>query len=752
MLESTVAKRRYVNQESAWGVLEMAGPEGRFTAVGRLYGLEEGERVRLTGAWEKDRRFGRQFRVESFLPLLPTTEEGIRRYLGSGLVPGIGKVMARRLVARFGAETFEVIENHPARLSQVPGIGPKRSRQIQEAWREKRAARETMVFLQGHGVPPALAARIARRYGDATMGTVRDDPYRLAKEISGVGFDSADRIAESLGVARDSPERATAGVLHTLERASDRGHLYLPRPLLEEQAVELLGVDRELVAAAVDRAVAGGGAVEEKVSGDRPAVYLRPLWEAEEGIAHRLAQLLAARLAGPRPDGARQMERFEKRSGFRLAPEQRRAIATALESKVVVVTGGPGTGKTTLVRAVVQALLAAGGAVLLAAPTGRAAKRLAESTGVPVKTIHRMLEFDPRTGRFARDADRPLAAAAVIVDEASMLDAPLAWQLLQAVPDTARLVLVGDVDQLASVGPGSVLAEIIHSDRLPVVRLTEIFRQAGASRIVVNAHRVNRGQLPDLEPGAADADFHFIPRDDPEQIAQTLFHLATERVPRAFGLDPVTELQVLTPMRRGPLGVDRLNAELQRLLNPGGVRPEGVRHLAIGDRVMQIRNNYELEVWNGDVGRVRRFETEERRLVVDFDGRQVAYQLGDQDQLTLAYASTVHKAQGSEYPCVLLPIHSQQYVLLQRHLLYTAMTRAQRLMIVVGERRALAMAVRNDRTARRHTALAARIASYSRSDSPSGPGPSSPAAGAASSSQHPTSDQSGASGSGGSSS
>src|SRR6185369_9212983 len=642
----------FANEENAWCVVRVTvtGQRDPVTAVGNLLGVQPGESLRLTGAWVQDPKYGRQLRVASYATVAPATVAGIEKYLGSGLIRGIGKGLAARLVQSFGLATLDVIEGQPERLREVEGIGPQRSTAILRAWVEQREIKEVMVFLQSHGVSTHHAVKIYKVYGGQANTLVRENPYRLATDIHGIGFKTADKIAAALGIPKDAPQRIEAGTLHLLALAGDHGHLFLPRRELLEEAKTLLDSEPWRVEQAV-AALAGTGEVVVDPLPAAPedrseaAIYLKTLFAAEVGIAARVHALLVQPPLPFEIDVERAVEWFEKTEHVALAPQQRQAIRAGLHRKMLVITGGPGTGKTTLVRGIVRILEKKGQKVLLAAPTGRAAKRLAEATGGEATTLHRLLEFDPRSRAFQRNREHPLACDLLIVDEASMLDTHLACHVLRAVPDPGRLILVGDVDQLPSVGPGRVLADVI--------------RPAERSLIVVNAHRVNQGQMPVLESVDSDGDFFFFPRRTPEEIVETIAHLVTRRIPAGFGLDPVEQIQVLTPRNRGPLGTESLNARLRELLNPEGVSlTRGGHTLRVGDKVMQIRNNYDLEVWNGDLGRVTAIDEVDQVVRVAVDGREAVYDFASLDELVPAYACSIHKSQGSEYPCVVIPLHS----------------------------------------------------------------------------------------------
>jgi exodeoxyribonuclease V alpha subunit len=652
----------------------------------------------------------KQFRVESCLSVLPSTLTGIEKYLGSGLVKGIGPIMAKRIVALFGMETLDIIEDNTKRLLEVEGIGPIRSERIFKAWQEQKEVRDVMVFLQGHGVSSTYAVKIYKAYGDKSVSIVKDNPYRLALDISGIGFKTADKIARNMGIDPSSHIRAEAGVIHVLSELVDEGHVYYPYDKLIEAAAALLEIDQAIIEAAVPVLVGQRRVIVEEQQGER-AVYLTPLHVAESNVAKRLKILIETPRQPIQIDVERAITWVQQSTGIELAGLQQETIRKTITSKVLVITGGPGTGKTTTINSLIRILEKKGQRILLASPTGRASKRLSEVTGREAKTIHRLLEFSPKEGGFKRNEENPLEADLVIIDEASMVDILLMNHLLKAVPPDATMLLVGDIDQLPSVGPGNVLSDIIESGRVETVRLTEIFRQAQESMIIVNAHRVNRGEFPLTKlPSGGKSDFYFIERDDPEKVVETVKELCGQRLPKAFHLDPLDDIQVMTPMHKGVVGVANLNAELQRLLNPRGQEiAQGGRLFRVSDKVMQISNNYDKEVFNGDIGRIAAIDIEDKKLSIRFEDKAVDYEWGELDQLVLAYAISIHKSQGSEYPAVVVPILTQHYIMLQRNLLYTAITRARKLVVLVGTRRALAVAVRNNPVQHRYTALAARL-------------------------------------------
>jgi exodeoxyribonuclease V alpha subunit len=726
VLDGVLERVTFANPETGYTIARIAPERGRaelVTAVGPLLGAQVGEFLRLRGRWSSHPKYGRQFEVHSYSTVLPATAAGIQKYLGSGLIKGIGPVMAERMVAHFGVDIMHVIDDEPGRLIEVDGLGPKRTAMIAAAWAEQKAIKEVMIFLQGVGVSTSLAVRIYKKYGDASVPVVRSEPYRLAADVWGIGFKTADTIAAAVGIARDSPERIKAGLAYTLSEAADDGHCYLPAPNLIADAAKILEVPAELIAPCLDELAAAEGVVREAVPAAAPAapqvpaVYLPPFHQAERSVARALLRLLAAR--GDRlgaftaVDWDTALGWLSRRTGAQLAPEQADAVRLALTSKVAVLTGGPGCGKSFTVRSVVELARAKGARIVLAAPTGRAAKRLAELTGHEAATIHRLLALRPG-GEPSFDADRPLDADLVVVDETSMVDVILANKLVKAIAPGAHLLLVGDVDQLPSVGAGEVLRDLLAAGSLPVVRLTKIFRQAQQSGIVVNAHRVNAGLMPVL---TGFGDFFWFGCEDGEQTAGLVVDIVARRIPGKFGLDPRRDVQVLCPMHRGPAGAGNLNLLLQEALTPfregAPERRYGGRVFRIGDKVTQLRNNYDkgaAGVFNGTVGVVTGMSAEEHTLTVRTDeDESVDYGFDELDELAHAYAVTIHRSQGSEFPAVVIPLTTGSWLMLQRNLLYTGVTRAKQLVVLAGSRRALAVAVRTRGAGRRHTALAHRL-------------------------------------------
>jgi exodeoxyribonuclease V alpha subunit len=675
--------------------------------VGHAAAIGAGEWITASGEWVNDRTHGQQFKARFLRTSPPSSAEGIEKYLSSGMIRGVGPVYAKKLVRAFGETVFDVIEATPDRLREVDGIGPVRAASILAAWAEQKAVREIMVFLHSHGVSTARAVRIFKTYGADAIQVMTENPYRLARDIRGIGFKTADAIAMKLGIEKTAMVRVCAGISYALTEAMDEGHCGLPTDDLVALAEKLLEVPGELVRAALERELSEGTVVADRV-GETPCVFLAGLHRAERTIAERLTRLANGTLPWPWIDPDKALPWVEKKIGLSLAEGQIAAIRLALMSKVLVMTGGPGVGKTTILRAILRILAAKGVGLLLCAPTGRAAKRMTEATGFEAKTIHRLLEVDPKTGGFKRGDDHPLDCDLVVVDEASMVDVMLMQSLVKAVPGRAGFLIVGDIDQLPSVGPGQVLADVISSGAVPVVRLTEVFRQAAQSRIVTNAHRINQGSIPDLSPPGTDSDFYFIQADDPETAVGRIIELARTRIPQRFGLDPIRDIQVLCPMNRGGIGARSLNIELQAALNPGGDRK--VERFgwtfAPGDKVMQIENDYDKEVYNGDIGYIDDVNPNEGEIVASFDGRSVTYGFGELDMLVPAYAATIHKSQGSEYPAVIIPVLTQHYAMLQRNLLYTGVTRGKRLVVLIGQKKAVAIAVRNISGRRRWSKLA----------------------------------------------
>ena len=719
-LQGQIERITYTNEENGFTIakVKVYGQRDLVCVVGNLMAPMPGEIIKMRGEWTNHPKYGEQFKIVHYKTAVPASVYGIQKYLGSGLIKGIGPVMAKRIVKKFGKETLDVIEEEIERLIEVDGIGKKRIDMVKNAWEEQKEIREVMVFLQSHGVSSGYATKIFKQYGNRSIEVVKANPYRLATDIFGIGFVTADNIAEKLGFSKDSELRAEAGILYVLHQVSDEGHVYYPYDPLINKCREILQVERDVIVKALGTIALEKRIIiedlNEKIEDFREnnkAVYLAKFHICETSIAIRLKALLNARKSIRKIDGEKAIEWVQKQLSMTLAEKQVEAIRSAVNKKVMVITGGPGTGKTTIIDAILTIFSKLKIQILLAAPTGRAAKRMSETTGHEAKTIHRMLEYSIKKRGFKKNDENPLNCDLIIIDEASMIDTILMHYLIKAIPPEATFILVGDVNQLPSVGAGNVLKDIISSNSVPVVELYEIFRQAKESLIIVNAHKINNGILPSFRPSNDKLnDFYFIEREDPEEVLKIILELTKERIPTKFGFDPVDDIQILTPMHRGTVGAGNLNIELQKLLNPvedGVIR--GNRNFRVNDKIMQIKNNYDKEVFNGDIGRVKRIDQENQDVVISFDGRDVPYDYTDLDEIVLAYAVSVHKSQGSEYPAVVIPILTQHYILLQRNLIYTGVTRGRKLVIIVGTKKALTIGVKNDKTQKRYTYLRQRL-------------------------------------------
>ena len=708
LLAGLVERVTFHNSENGFCVLRVKarGLRDLVTTVGHAATISAGEWITASGVWINDRTHGLQFKAHFLKTSAPSSIEGIEKYLGSGMIRGIGAVYAKRLVKQFGKDVFDIIEETPERLREVEGIGPIRAARIISGWADQKVIREIMVFLHQHGVGTARAVRIFKTYGTDAVQVMSENPYRLARDIRGIGFRTADLIAEKLGIEKTAMIRVRAGISFALTEAMNDGHCGLPRGDLTGLAGKLLEAPIDLIDAAIRLELEEGTVTADRV-GDTECLFLTGLYLAERAIAEHLARLGGGARPWPEIDADRALPWIEQKTGLTLAASQAEAIRLALRSKVLVITGGPGVGKTTIVNSILRILAAKDTKLLLCAPTGRAAKRMTEATGREARTIHRLLEFGPKTFGFKRTDDNPLDCDLLVIDESSMVDVSLMQSLLKAVPSSAALLIVGDIDQLPSVGPGQVLADIIGSGVIPVVRLTEVFRQAAQSRIITTAHQINEGRLPDLLPPDGESDFYFVPAADPEQAVPRIVELVRHRIPRRFGFDPIRDIQVLCPMNRGGVGARSVNMELQAALNPAGenkVERFGWT-FAPGDKVMQIENDYDKEVYNGDIGMITAVDPDEGEVAIDFDGRTVSFDFGELDTVVPAYAATIHKAQGSEYPAVVIPIMTQHYAMLQRNLLYTGVTRGKKLVVLVGQKKAVAIAVKNVSGRRRWSKL-----------------------------------------------
>jgi len=721
-LQGRIEKITYSDKESGFTIakVKVDGQVEPVTVVGKLMSPVPGVILKMKGEWADHPKYGRQFKVIDYKTAVPATVYGIKNYLGSGLIKGLGPVMAGRIVKKFGIKTLDIIENKIEKLADVDGIGEKRIAMIKTSWDEHKNIRDVMLFLQTYGVSTGYGVKIFKQYGNRSIDVVRENPYCLATDIFGIGFTIADSIAEKLGFSKDSELRVKAGILYVLNHLADKGHVFYPYELLVIECVKTLQVNRKIVADAIDTAAGEGKIVIEDIDDSieefrayNKAVYLSKFHFCETRIAFLLKRLVCSPKSIRNINADQALKWVQKQLDIIPAKNQEAAIRAALQNKVVVITGGPGTGKTTIINAMIKIFAGLKTKIMLAAPTGRAAKQMSETTGHNAATIHRMLKFSVQKGGFQKNEKNPLNCDLLIVDEASMIDTILMHHLLKAIPAGATFILVGDVNQLPSVGPGNVLSDIIKSGIMPVIELSEIFRQARGSRIIINAHKINRGIVPDIR--AQDSlgsrkDFYFIQQEDPEKVLEIIIELVKKRIPSRFGFNPIEEIQVLTPMHKGVIGAENLNAKLQTALNPGkDMVISGNRNFKVNDKVMQIKNNYEKDVFNGDIGRIIGISTTDREVIISFDGRKITYRFTDLDEIILAYAVSIHKSQGSEYPAVVIPVLTQHYILLQRNLIYTAVTRGINLVVMVGTHKALTIGVTNDKTQKRFTYLRYRL-------------------------------------------
>lgn len=719
-LKGHIERITYSSEENAFCVckIKVQGERDLVTVVGNMVNPVPGEYVELEGRWITHPKFGNQFQAQKYKTLVPATQFGIQKYLGSGLIKGIGPVMAKRIVKQFGTKSLEIIENRIEDLAKIDGIGKKRIQMIADAWEEQKEVRSVMLFLQSQGVSTGYAAKIYKTYGQDAIGIVKENPYRLARDIFGIGFLTADKIAENMGIDRHAPQRIEAGLEYVMNQLADEGHVCYPYSDLCDKTAQMLDVEVVLVAVAIADAFKSKRIVIEDVNEtiegfkeNNKLVFLKKFHVCETGIAENLRKLQAAPKSIRKIDTPKALEWIKGQIRITLADKQQDAVRSAIEEKVLVITGGPGTGKTTIINAIIKILKTAGARILLAAPTGRAAKRMSEATWEKAKTIHRLLDYSMKQAGFKKNQDNPLKCDVLIVDEASMIDTVLMHHMIKAVPRHATLILVGDVNQLPSVGPGSVLNDLISSGRFCVVELDTIFRQARRSLIVVNAHRINNGEFPIVANEKKHSNFFFIQKEDPEDAVSTILDLVNNRIPNKFGYDPVNDIQVLTPMHKGTAGAANLNQRLQETLNTSKVFIErGNRQYRVSDKIMQIRNNYDKQTYNGDIGTIEGIDFEAQKVSLNFDGRSIDYDFSNLDEIVHAYAVSIHKSQGSEYPCVIIPVLTQHYVLLQRNLIYTAVTRGKKMVILVGTKKALAIAIRTVKSANRYTRLSYRLA------------------------------------------